>query len=86
MSYSIYTMFGYYSRDKFIVGGFKNLSNAKARCADIIQQYSRHADVKLEIVNSNTKKAVGWMSNSYMGKIGIYWEDLNGKVTRYGWN
>lgn len=86
MTYSIYTMFGYYTRGKFVVGGFKTLAAAKERCADLIRHSSRHAQIKLEVCNAKSKNPVGWMSNSNMGEIGIFWEDKNGTITRYGWN
>lgn len=82
MTYSIYTMFGYYMRDKFIVGGFKNINNAKDRCVEILRTYGPLRG-KLEIVNSATKKPIGWMYNEYAGEQGYFFEDLKGSFKLY---
>lgn len=83
MTYSIYTMFGHYSRGKFIVGGFKNINNAKDRCVELIRHTSSNADVKLEIVNAKTKRPVGWMHNHHKGEKGYFFEDTDGNFKRY---
>ena len=82
MTYSIYRMVGYYGRGKFIVGGFKNLNNAKDRCVEILRTYSPLRG-KLEIVNSTTKKTVGWMYNEHAGEQGYFFEDLKGNFKLY---
>lgn len=82
MTYSIYTMFGYYETGRFLVGGFKTLNNAKERCVEILAHLWRQPG-KLEIIDTKTKKAVGWMYNSYRGEMGYWFEDKDGNFKLY---